>query len=212
MSTRRPTQPSPPVAPTPSPTTRGASGTTPHQSTPASPPGDGVPASLRNLERDIFETLETSPDRSASFLQDPIPEKLNHLIRNVMDGDDQVCRLFVNNHLTNLKAIAKFGDREIGDILGEFPLKTILQNQFTHFMVIVRTLTVHLKAFANGVREKDTPLGTPNPDTYLLTFLIVKMRPMNIALSLTLQTLNAVEELDFVNGLLIMMNMLNALH
>ena len=126
-----------------------------------------IPSSIKNLERDVFEHLEASPDKSASFLREPLPTELETLLKEVLDGNDATCHLFVANHLTTLHSIAKFGDRTVKDILDDFPLRTIEQPDFAGFMVQVRTLTIHLKSVAEDERQKDTQLATPNPDSYL---------------------------------------------
>ena len=138
------------------------------KSTPRSTSTKGsIPSSIKDLERSIFDNLEGSPDKSASFLQEPLPEELKKLVITALDGDEYTCHLYVVNHLTTLRAIATFWDRDISVILSEFPLKTIEHPKFTQFIIQVRALAIHSKAVAEDVRSKDTQLLTPNPSDYL---------------------------------------------
>ena len=133
----------------------------------SNPPSSSISSSIKHLERDIFASLEGTPDKSASFLQEPLPNQLEKLIKEVLQGTDSTCHLYIVNYLTTLRAIAAFGDRPIEDILADFPLKTINQRAFTDFMVQIRTLTLHLKSIAQEEQLKATSLQTPVKDNYL---------------------------------------------
>ena len=84
-----------------------------NQTSQGTPQTTDLPSSIKNLDRDVFEALDTSPDKSAVFLQDPLPKELEKVLKDVMQVKDSVLHLFVTNYLTTLRAIAKFGDRPI---------------------------------------------------------------------------------------------------
>ncbi len=84
-----------------------------------------VPTSIKNLAKNIFGNLESSPDKTASFMRIPLPEKLEALIKDEFKGSDHVHHLFYTNYLVTLCSIAEFGDRTIQEILDDFPIQTI---------------------------------------------------------------------------------------
>ncbi len=126
-----------------------------------------VPNSIKNLAKNIFGNLESSPDKTASFMRIPLPKELETLIKAEFKGSNHVHHLFYTNYLVTLRSIAEFGDRTIQEILDDFPIQTIQDPEFASFMVIARTLTTHIKALAQEEQAMDTALQVENPSAYL---------------------------------------------
>ncbi len=126
-----------------------------------------VPNSIKNLAKNIFGNLESSPDKTASFMRIPLPKELETLIKAEFKGSNHVHHLFYTNYLVTLRSIAEFGDRTIQEILDDFPIQTIQDPEFASFMVIIRTLTTHIKVLAQEEQAKDTALQVENPSAYL---------------------------------------------
>ncbi len=171
--------------------------------------GNSVPSSILHMEQGMLEQLTSSPDKSAGFLQEPLPPGLEKILTDILEATPQVLHLFVVNHLTTLRSIAQFGDRPLPVIFADFPIRTVLHPAFHAFMVAVRTLTLHVKHVAQAEMTTDTPLQVENPDTILNIFLMRQKKLMNFAPSSLPMPLNIAVVLVFVGGPQLLKNKLN---